>query len=225
MEQSSIVAALVSLNTLLLTVVGFFFARLIHGLDTVTKRIHEIELAQARMQAEMTSLAEKIVGVVRLINVPERLERIEGLFEDHDEKIAALRERQHDLADALNGIIHQSGVDVVDVLLFFVFELRHSFEHTDRCDRVQKPHEFCMLGHLGLNENHRLLGVETGGEEVERRVKNLSCQFFRIVGGRNRVKIDDAVITRVGVIVLQPDPVLEGPEIIAEVQFARRLYA
>jgi len=110
MEQSTIVAALVSLNTLLLTVVGFFFARLIHGLDTVTKRIHEIELAQARMQAEMAALAEKIVGVVRLINVPERLERLEAVFGDHDEKISALRERQHDLADALNGVIHQSDI-------------------------------------------------------------------------------------------------------------------
>ena len=67
------------------------------------------------------------------------------------------------------------------------------------------------------------VGVEPGGEEARRDLVGLGAQRRRLLRHGDRVQVDDAVDRLV--LALQPHPVADRAEIVAEVQIAARLDA
>ena len=65
------------------------------------------------------------------------------------------------------------------------------------------------------------MGVDPRGEQRECHVTTTNAQLRRIVGDGDRVVVHDADDGRH--LVLQTRPVLDGTQIIADVQLARRL--
>ena len=80
-----------------------------------------------------------------------------------------------------------------------------------------------MLGNMTLHEDRRHVGIETDGEERGRQFQSVASEHPGRIGDRQSVQIDDAVerIT----FVLAGDPVAQRPEIVAEMDVARRLNA
>jgi hypothetical protein len=104
-----------------------------------------------------------------------------------------------------------------------VLELRHPLEVAQRSHGVEDPGELRVLGHLGLDEEGRPLGVDPCGEERERHVEDAGRHLGGVVRGRDRVQVHDA--DEALVVVLHLDPVPHRPEVVADVEFARRLDA
>ena len=65
--------------------------------------------------------------------------------------------------------------------------------------------------------------IDTRGEKQRGKFADLGAQFIGLLINRDRVQIDDA--EDAFVIVLDPDPVSERAQIIADVQVAGRLHA
>ena len=78
-----------------------------------------------------------------------------------------------------------------------------------------------MLFHVRLHEHDALLGIETSGVQTHRHVHGQLGEIGRFVRLRDRVQVDNAEQTVV--LRLQPDPVLHGAEVVADVQLAGRL--
>ena len=104
-ELSSVTTStLVAINTILLGIVGILFMRLINALDAVTKKQQEIELKNVAIQSQITNITEKILELVRLVGVPDKIASIEKSISSIKSDINQLRERQHDIANKMNGI-------------------------------------------------------------------------------------------------------------------------
>ena len=71
----------------------------------------------------------------------------------------------------VRGLQHRIGeepeVDVVGLVLRLVLELRHPLELAVRCHRRQDPAELGVLGHLRLDEQRRLVGIDAAGQELD----------------------------------------------------------
>ncbi|MCK7527694.1 MAG: hypothetical protein MZV64_63835 [Ignavibacteriales bacterium] len=80
-----------------------------------------------------------------------------------------------------------------------------------------------MLGDVALDEDGAFGRVESRGHVVESGVPDPLGQPRRLVVDRDGVKVDDG--EEAVVIVRQPDPVLDGPEVVADVDGAARLDA
>ena len=76
---------------------------------------------------------------------------------------------------------------------------------------------------LGLVEKDGAFRVDPGGEEGGRPLAGLLAQFGGVLPDGDRVHVDHAVEALEPI--LQPDPVAQRAEVVAEVQVARRLDA
>ena len=80
-----------------------------------------------------------------------------------------------------------------------------------------------MFRHSRLHEQRAFLRIEPGGEQRQRHIDRAGAQISRLVRYRDGVVVDDA--EKRLVLVLQINPVLDGSEVISDVQRAGGLYA
>ena len=80
-----------------------------------------------------------------------------------------------------------------------------------------------MRRNARLHDDARVLRIDARGQEKRGKFADFRPQFLRILIHRDRVQIHDAEDTFV--VVLDPDPVRQGAEIVADMQIAGRLYA
>jgi hypothetical protein len=78
-----------------------------------------------------------------------------------------------------------------------------------------------MLLHLGLQEEHGLVGMQPCRDEVRHSVERrlLDPRRVGVVGGQ-RMPVGDEVVT--AILILQLHPVADGAEVVAKVDAARR---
>src|SRR5271169_4555301 len=86
--------------------------------------------------------------------------------------------------------------------------------------------EFGVCGDLGLEEDGGFGGVEARGEEVDGDLQGVFSDGggVGVVGGEG-VPVGDEVEALVGGIGLQLDPVLQGAEVVADVETSGRAHA
>jgi hypothetical protein len=105
------------------------------------------------------------------------------------------------------------------VFQFFLLVLvgRHPFQPAERRHHRQQQVQFRVLRHLRLDEQGGLAGVDPGRQPVDDHLPGRLLDALRIVVmGGQRVPVGDE--EQAGVFVLEPDPVLEDPVVMAEVQ-------
>jgi len=109
------------------------------------------------------------------------------------------------------------------VMLGLVLELRHAAELAERRHRRKQPGELGVRRHRRLDEEHRLVGVDSASEQVDGHRARARGHRFRFVWLRYRVVVDDAI--KAAKTALQLNPIANGAEVVAEMQLARRLNA
>ena len=78
-------------------------------------------------------------------------------------------------------------------------------------------------GHRRLHDDAGMLRIDPRRKKQRRQFPDPGAQFLRLLIHRDRVQIDDA--EDAFVIVLDPDPVGQRAQIIADMQIAGRLHA
>src|SRR5262249_49178106 len=112
---------------------------------------------------------------------------------------------------------------VLAIATCLLLELGHAAEPAHPGDTVENPGELSVRRHLALVENDVLAGIDPGGEEGRRYFPGLAAQLLGILPERDRVLVDDAEDALV--VPLQPDPIADGAQVIAEMEIAGRLHA
>ena len=77
-----------------------------------------------------------------------------------------------------------------------------------------------MLGDVALDEEGAALGVEADGQQVQGGIEGVGPQGGRVDLGGQGVQVDHAV--EGVVVVLEADPVAQGPEVVPQGEVARR---
>ena len=105
-----------------------------------------------------------------------------------------------------------------------VLELGHPAGLAEAGDAREHPGQLRVLGHVALHEDRGPLGVDTAGEVLGGGTAGALAQPRGLDLDGDGVQVDDAVERVVGL--LQPDPVDQRAEVVAEVQrVVRRLHA
>ena len=102
-----------------------------------------------------------------------------------------------------------------------VLELRHPLQLTHGGSALEQPCHLGVLDHVALDEQGAPIGVEPGGQQVERGVVGPAPQFGRVDVERQGVEVDHAVERIMGPLVLHP--VADGPQVVAEMEVAAGL--
>ena len=120
-------------------------------------------------------------------------------------------------------IIEQTHGRTLCILASLVFELGHALQPAHARDAIQQPSKLGVLAYGGLNEDGRALGINAGGDVRGGDFTTAAGEIFRIGASRDRMQIDDAINALV--LILQAHKLLQGAEIIAEMQAVGRLHA
>ena len=104
----------------------------------------------------------------------------------------------------------------------FLFELRHPLQPTHRDEALEDPGQFGMGGNMRLDE-HRLLFHDPARQVDGRQAQRVLPQCRRILRDGDGVQVDDA--KDVVVLILVPDPVPNGTQVVTEVKATARLDA
>ena len=124
-----------------------------------------------------------------------------------EEDVRGLQDRVGEQADA--GLVRALFVGLV-------LELGHPGRLAESRDAVQDPGQLGVLRHLGLDEQRALFDVDAAGNVLRGRDPGAVGQFGGILRNGDRVQVrdeEDGVV-----LVLHPDPVHEGAEVVAQVQ-------
>ena len=130
---------------------------------------------------------------------------------------------QQDVRCHQNGIGKQAGGDVVSVLLGLLLELGHAGELAELGIAAQDPAQLCVLGHMALDEQNALFGIQTAGQILCQLGQGTAAQVSRVLADGDGVHIHYAVDALV--LVLQGYPVLDGAHVGAQSQVAAGLDA
>ncbi len=150
------------------------------------------------------------------------------VFADRDEEAFA-GFGVHDNVGGLQGGVAEKAVGV-EVFILDVVELflvgGDAFEPAEGRDHGEEEVELGVFGDEGLQEDDGFLRVEAGGEEVDGDLQGIFGDGggVGVVGGEG-VPIGDEEEAFVSGIVLEADPVLEGAEIVADVETAGGTHA
>ena len=104
-----------------------------------------------------------------------------------------------------------------------LLELGHPPQLAHGGGALEQPGHLGVLGHVALDEQRAALGVEAGGQEVERGLVGPGPQLVRVDVEGQGVQVDDAVEGVVDVLV--GHPVADGPEVVPQVEVAAGLQA
>jgi hypothetical protein len=157
-------------------------------------------------------------GVHPLGEVARDLQVLALVLADRDERGVV----HEDVGGHEHRVGEQPDVGVVP-LGGLVLELRHAAHLAHRRLAGQDPRELGVLANVALAEHRRGLGVDTARDELGRRHPGAAPQHLGVGGHGQRVQVGHEVV---GVeVLLQPDPVDQRPQVVAEVQgVARRLH-
>ena len=117
------------------------------------------------------------------------------------------------------------GVEVLLAeLLLLVFVGGDALEPRQRREHAEEGVQLGVLRDVRLDEDGADLGVETGGEEVDRHVADVLAERggIGVVGGEG-VEVGDEEVALV--LVLELDPVVERAHVVAEVKAAGGTHA
>ena len=94
-----------------------------------------------------------------------------------------------------------------------------AFEPAERGDHAEEEMKFGVFDDLGLLEDDGFGGIEAGSEEIDGDLERVLGDggSVGVVAGEG-VPVGDEVEAVVGRIVLETDPVLEGAEVVADVE-------
>ena len=90
------------------------------------------------------------------------------------------------------------------------------FEQTHTCHRGKDPGKFGHLRHVALPEDEGFGRVQTQSQVIRGDHEGIAFQFFAVLHRCKRMVIGDEVVAIP--LVLKADMVLDGPEIVAQVQ-------
>ena len=161
---------------------------------------------------------------------PKRCVEAAGEVAGELEVLALVLPHRHDVGvvdEDVGGLQHGIGEEP-DVgpgaLGGLVLELRHPAGLAEAGEAREHPRQLGVLGDVALDEEHRPCRVDTAGDELGGRQTGALPQHGRVGRDGQRVQVGDEVE---GVVrLLQPDPLHEGTDVVAEVQrVARRLHA
>ncbi len=157
------------------------------------------------------------VAVVEpLGHVPGQLEVL-SLVVPHGDPIGVVEQDVGALEDRVGEQPHPHRV----LARTLVLELGHAPQLAHGGRAFEEPRHLGVLGHMALHEQGAALRIETGGDQVERRLEGPPPE---LVGGdvqREGVEVDDAVERIVEVLI--GHPVADGPDIVPQVKVAAGL--
>jgi len=129
---------------------------------------------------------------------------------------------EQDVRRLKDGVGEEARRDEV-LLVAFLLELGHPAQLAVARDRPEQPGALGVCAHMALCEQRRALRLESGREEEGRERERRLAEVVGVVGGRDRVQVDDA---EEGVaFVLRADVIPDRADVVAEVLCARRLDA
>ena len=191
-------------------------AEALRHLPLAVEAVDPRRLRQQRLRLG-EDLAEAVVELPR--HLARQLEVLQLVLADRH-AVGAVDE---DVGGHQHGIGEERRVDVLRLALRLVLVLRHPLQRAHRRHRAEDPGELGVFGNRGLDEDRALLRIEPGGEPAERHVVDPPRHLGRGIVLRHRVEVHDG--EDAGMLVLEAHPVLQGAEIVADVQLARRLHA
>ena len=135
----------------------------------------------------------------------------------HRHEIGAIQQNVRRLQD---GIVQQPRIHAL-LPLRFLLELCLPLQLAKGGDGVEDPLQLGMFLHGRLHEQRRDVRIDAGGQQRQCHLAPPHAQLVGIVRHRDGMVVDDADDGRL--LMLQPHPVPDGPEVIADVEFARGL--
>ncbi len=192
--------------------------RLAHFGRAVTERHHPCRGAEDQRLDDREEIDAEIV-VELLCDVADQFKVLFLVFADGH--VGAFVQQDVGGHQVRVGIEADGGVFLVLAGLFL--ELGHAVEPPQAGHAIEDPGQLRVAGHLALVEDDVALGVDAGGQHRGGDVPGVGFQLFRVLPDGDGVQVDDA--EQAFVIVLQPHPVANGAQVIAEMQITRRLHA
>src|SRR5882724_3413864 len=104
-----------------------------------------------------------------------------------------------------------------------IFELSHAFKFGHARDAVKHPGQFRMFSNIRLNEDGRDCRINSDCNVDARQLASFLGQKLRVLPRGDRVQVDDA--KKALILMLQPHPVAQRAEVIAQMDVAGRLRA
>lgn len=191
--------------------------------DRVAETLRHLGLAvepedPLRLGEERLRLAKELfppseLGIPLPADLPGQFEMLDLVLADRHQ----VRSVKQDVGRHEDGVIEEPGRHALEASRL-IFELRHSLEFADRGDRVEEPLQFGMLRDMRLDEENRAIGIDAGREETHRHFPRPPRQRRGLVFPGDGVKIHHREKALVGL--LEPDPVLDRSEPVADMQFA-----
>ena len=123
-----------------------------------------------------------------------------------------------DVGRLQHGIREQAGVGG-EALRLLVLVGVAALQQAHRRAGHQQPAQLAHLGHVGLHEQRRLVGIEAEGQQIERDVERPLPQLRRVADRGERVQVGDEVERLL--VVLQGDVLADRAEVVAPVESGR----
>ena len=136
----------------------------------------------------------------------------------HGDTVGAVEE---DVSCHQGRVGEQACVHVVGVGSGLVLELGHPAQFAVHGVAVQDPGQLSVLGHMGLNEDDALLGVQTTGDKLGEEFHALAAQVSRVLADGDGVHVGHAV--QGVVVILKSDPVAHSAQVVAQGDLAAGL--
>ena len=130
---------------------------------------------------------------------------------------------QQDVRRHESRVGEKARVDVLRVLGGLVLELGHAAQLAEHGIAVQHPAQLSVGGHVALDEEGILLGVQAAGDILGQLAQGPPPQVRRVLPHGDGVLVHDAVVAVIGLAELHP--VADGAHIGTQGQFAAGLDA
>ena len=130
---------------------------------------------------------------------------------------------EQDIGGHEAGVGEQAGVDVVGVLGGLVLELGHAGQLPEHGVAVQHPAQLRVLVDVGLDEDGVLGRVQAAGDVGGDLGQGAAAELGRVLADGDGVQVghEPVAVKLVG----QLPPVLDGPQVVAQVQVSAGLDA
>ena len=104
-----------------------------------------------------------------------------------------------------------------------LLELGHPAQLAHGGGALEQPGHLNVLGDVALHEQGAALGIQSGGQEIERRLVGAGPQFVRVDVQGEGMEVDDGVEAVVGILV--GNPIADRPQVIPQMEVATGLEA
>ena len=130
---------------------------------------------------------------------------------------------EQDIRGHQDRIGKEARIDIVFMLLRLILELGHTGQFAEHGVAAQNPAQLRVGRNMGLDKQGILFGIQAAGNIGSQLLNGPAAQVSGILTDRDRMLIRHKIIT---VKIIHPVcPVLDGSQIIAQMQVAAGLYA